>query len=100
MRVEKLSELGISNALKALNNETVSPWTIEDNKLTKLFQFKDFQHAFGFMTMSALYVEKKNHHPEWSNLYNKVKVQLTTHEAGGVSEKDFDLAKRMDRFAG
>ena len=100
MAVEKLSELGISNALKSLNNETVSPWIIEDNKLTKLFQFKDFQHAFGFMTMSALYVEKKDHHPEWYNSYNKVKVQLTTHEAGGVSEKDFDLAKRMDRFAG
>ncbi|WP_133010841.1 4a-hydroxytetrahydrobiopterin dehydratase [Marinomonas flavescens] len=100
MTVQKLSELGISNALKLLNSETVSPWVIKDGKLTKLFQFKDFQHAFGFMTMSALYFEKKNHHPEWSNTYNKVNVQLTTHEAGGVSEKDFNLAKRMDRFAG
>ncbi|GAA0827122.1 MULTISPECIES: 4a-hydroxytetrahydrobiopterin dehydratase [Marinomonas] len=100
MTAHKLSELGVSNALKSLNSETVSPWVIEDGKLTKLFQFKDFQHAFGFMTMSALYVEKKNHHPEWSNTYNKVKVQLITHDVGGVSEKDFDLAKRMDRFAG
>ncbi|MGO3407262.1 4a-hydroxytetrahydrobiopterin dehydratase [Marinomonas sp.] len=100
MTAHKLSELGVSNALKSLNSETVSPWVIEDGKLTKLFQFKDFQHAFGFMAMSALYVEKKNHHPEWSNTYNKVKVQLITHDVGGVSEKDFDLAKRMDRFAG
>lgn len=100
MATVKLSEIGVQNALAKLNNETIVPWVIEDEKLTKLFQFKDFQQAFGFMSMCALYAEKKNHHPEWFNVYSKVKVQLTTHDAKGISEKDFDLAQEMERLSG
>ena len=64
--------------------------------ITKLFKFKDFNAAFGWMTRAALIAEKMDHHPEWSNVYNKVEVTLTTHSAGGVTEKDINLAKAMD----
>lgn len=101
MTIVELSKLGVLNALHSLNNETVSPWIIEeDGKLTKTFHFKNFQQAFGFMTMSALYSEKINHHPEWYQVYNIVKVQLITHSVKGLSEKDFELATAMDLVAG
>ena len=64
----------------------------------KSFKFKDFIEAFGFMSQSALIAEKMDHHPEWANVYNKVEVTLTTHSAGGVTEKDIILAKAMDRL--
>ena len=96
----KLSEMGIVNALKSLNSESIAPWDIKCGKLTKNFKFKDFQHAFAFMAMCAVYIAQKNHHPAWLNAYNNVTVQLTTHDAGGLSEKDFDLAKHMDCCTG
>ena len=74
-------------------------WSIEENKLHQEFVFKDFVTAFGFMSQAALIAERANHHPEWSNIYKKVLVNLTTHEAGGISNKDFILAKEMDEIA-
>ncbi|MAF14880.1 MAG: 4a-hydroxytetrahydrobiopterin dehydratase [Marinomonas sp.] len=96
----KLDEHAIQQALTELNASTVQEWIIENGKLTKSFRFKNFQQAFGFMTMCALYAEKKDHHPEWSNVYNKVDVLLVTHDVAGLSAKDFDLAKKMDALAG
>ncbi|CUB04535.1 4a-hydroxytetrahydrobiopterin dehydratase [Marinomonas fungiae] len=99
MTYQKLTSPDIESALEQLNSNAASHWVIEDSKLTKTFEFRNFQQAFGFMTMCALYAEKKDHHPEWSNVYNKVSVQLITHYVAGLSDKDFDLAKQMDVFA-
>jgi 4a-hydroxytetrahydrobiopterin dehydratase len=74
-------------------------WTSREGKLHKEFKFKTFVEAFGFMTQIALVAESKNHHPEWFNVYNRVKIDLTTHEVGGVSERDIDLAGRIDAIA-
>lgn len=67
--------------------------------IAKKFVFRDFNEAFGFMSRVALAAEKMDHHPEWSNVYKTVDVTLSTHDAGGVTEKDIALAKAMDRFA-
>ena len=74
-------------------------WKIEDKKLHRNYQFKDFVAAFGYMTKVALIAERDNHHPEWFNVYNKVVVDLTTHEVGGISERDFNLATTMDALS-
>lgn len=74
-------------------------WQIKDAKLHREFQFADFVHAFGFMATAALGIEKMGHHPEWFNVYNRVVVDLTTHDAGGISQKDFELARLLDGFA-
>ena len=78
--------------------KTPAGWTRTAGRdaITKSFKFKDFNSAFGWMTRAALIAEKVDHHPEWSNVYNKVEVTLTTHSAGGVTEKDINLAKAMD----
>ena len=68
--------------------------------IIRTFIFEDFNQAFGFMTRAALVAEKMDHHPEWSNVYKKVVVTLSTHDAGGVTELDIKLAETMDRFAG
>ncbi len=74
-------------------------WKEADNKLTKKFEFKDFNQAFGFMVQVALLAEKMNHHPTWTNTYNKVYLSLTTHDTGNkVTEKDRDLARRIDKL--
>ena len=65
---------------------------------TKLFKFSDFKQAFSFMTSIAMKAEQINHHPEWENVYNKVIITLTTHDAGGVSELDYDMALFADKF--
>lgn len=67
--------------------------------ITKTFKFKTFSEAFGFMTRVALYAEKSNHHPEWSNIYSRVTVTLTTHDAGGITELDIKLATFMEAVA-
>jgi 4a-hydroxytetrahydrobiopterin dehydratase len=68
--------------------------------IAKKFEFKDFNQAFGFMARAALVAEKMNHHPEWFNVYNKVEVTLSTHDAGGVTELDVKLAEAMEKIAG
>ena len=74
-------------------------WKEEDNKLKKEFEFKDFKEAFGFMAKVALAAEKMDHHPNWSNVYNKVNIELSTHDAGDVvTDKDRTLAKAIDEL--
>ena len=74
-------------------------WSVIDGKLHKEYKFADFIHAFGFMATSALGSEKMEHHPEWFNVYNRVTVDLATHDAGGITSKDVDLAKLLDATA-
>jgi 4a-hydroxytetrahydrobiopterin dehydratase len=72
-------------------------WQEQDNKLYRQFEFKNFNQAFSFMTRVALEAEKMDHHPEWTNVYNKVKIWLSTHDAGDVvTDKDRQLAKKID----
>ena len=74
-------------------------WKEEDNKLKRTFEFKDFNEAFGFMTRVALLAEKMDHHPWWSNVYNKVSLELTTHDAGNtVTARDRKLAAAIDQL--
>ena len=77
-------------------------WSEVDGRdaIQKSFKFKNFNEAFGFMTRVALVAEKMDHHPEWFNVYNKVDVILSTHDAGGLTRKDIALAEAMDSFAG
>jgi 4a-hydroxytetrahydrobiopterin dehydratase len=87
----KLSESEIRSALCELNG-----WTVSAGKLHREYTFADFVHAFGFMTSAALVAEGMGHHPEWLNVYNRVTIDLTTHDAGGISAKDFELAGKLD----
>ena len=74
-------------------------WIENNNQLYKKFEFKDFLEAFGFMTRVAIEAEKMNHHPLWTNVYNKVEIWLTTHDAGNiVTDKDRELAEKIDGF--
>ena len=81
---------------------TLKGWTEVPGRdaITRTFEFKDFNQAFGFMTRAALIAEKSDHHPEWFNVYKKVEVTLSTHDAGGLTQKDIALAVAMDRLAG
>ncbi|HLJ51064.1 MAG TPA: 4a-hydroxytetrahydrobiopterin dehydratase [Bryobacteraceae bacterium] len=92
--MQKLSESELKAALEAMPE-----WRIEDGKLHREYKFPDFIHAFGFMSTAALGIEKMNHHPEWFNVYNRVTVDLTTHDAQGITSKDIDLAKLLDETA-
>jgi len=76
-------------------------WSMVDGRdaIHKTFQFKNFVEAFGFMTKAAIWAEKLNHHPEWSNVYKTVEVTLTTHDTGGLSELDGKLAAKLDQLA-
>ena len=95
MKVEKLSDRSELEPLLA------SGWVLEDGRdaISKTFKFKNFVDAFGFMTRAAIWAEKWNHHPEWSNVYNRVEVVLITHDVDGLSELDVKLAKKMDALA-
>jgi 4a-hydroxytetrahydrobiopterin dehydratase len=95
MAVKKLTDAEISAQLAEL-----SGWTVENGKLHKQFQFDSFIEAFGFMTRVALVAESMNHHPEWFNVYNRVTIDLMTHDADGISTSDFELAKKADALAG
>ena len=79
--------------------EELDGWTGGDDFITKIFKFKDFVEAFSFMTNIAMIAEKMNHHPEWYNVYNRVDITLTTHDSGGVNEKDISRAKAMEMAA-
>jgi len=94
--MEKLSNDARRAALDSLDG-----WQLAADRdaLTKSFKFSDFNAAFGFMARAALMAEKMDHHPEWFNVYNRVDVVLTTHDVGGLSNKDVELAKAMDRIA-
>jgi 4a-hydroxytetrahydrobiopterin dehydratase len=93
-RPRKLSEEEIGERLEAL-----AGWSYEQGKLHREFRFDDFNRAFSFMTAVALVAERMDHHPEWFNVYNRVVVDLATHDAGGVTELDFELASRASAFA-
>ena len=92
--MKKLSKTEVTNKLKKL-----SGWKLIKgrNAITKTFKFKNFTEAFGWMTSMALYAEKKDHHPEWFNVYSSVEVTLSTHDAGGVTNLDLDMAREMNR---
>ena len=77
---------------------TLTGWRLDDNGLSikRDFRFADFNEAFAFMTRVALYAERHDHHPEWFNVYNRVEITLSTHDAGGVTERDIDLARFAD----
>ncbi|MBW4660367.1 MAG: 4a-hydroxytetrahydrobiopterin dehydratase [Drouetiella hepatica Uher 2000/2452] len=90
----KLSASELTAALSQLEG-----WTLQNEKLHRQFQFKSFVEAFGFMSSAALVAESMNHHPEWFNVYNRVTVDLTTHDANGISALDVTLAKKMDELA-
>lgn len=92
--LRKLTEIEIASRLCSL-----SGWTIANGKLHREFQFKDFVSAFAFMTAVALVAESKNHHPEWFNVYNKVTIDLTTHDVQGISGLDFELAAAANALA-
>ena len=89
--------LGSAAALATLPGWSAAPGR---DAIAKTYRFGDFNAAFGFMTRVALLADKMGHHPEWSNVYNRVDVVLTTHDAGGVTEKDVTLARFMDEAAG
>ena len=94
MATEKLSDEQIKKELSNLPG-----WNVTNGKLHKDFIFKDFIEAFGFISKAAIHIEKMNHHPEWFNEWNKVVVDLTTHDVGGISERDFRLAAEMEKLA-
>lgn len=95
--IEKLTGAARAKALAGLRG-----WTKTKGRdaIAKTFLFKDFNEAFGFMTRVALAADKADHHPEWFNVYNRVEVTLTTHDANGLSERDIRLATFIDRIAG
>ena len=87
----RLSDEQIKTELTGLTG-----WSIVNGKLHKDFVFDDFVEAFGFMTRAAIHIEKMNHHPEWFNVYNKISVDLTTHDAGGITQNDIVLARTLN----
>ena len=92
--MKKLTEKEVAVFLK----ENLKDWAFENDTIFRNFKFKTFVEAFSFMTAVALEAEKMNHHPDWSNSYNKVSIVLTNHEAGGVTQLDFDLAGTIDKI--
>ena len=93
MRVKRLSESEVAEYLPS-----VPGWCVEDGRLFRSFEFADFSEAFAFMTRVALLAERQDHHPEWSNVWSRVDIALTTHDAGGISERDFNLARQVDKL--
>ncbi len=91
---QKLTPDEVKTALEKLPG-----WTVKNEKLHKQYKFEDFAHAFGFMATAAVLIEKMNHHPEWSNVYNNVVVDLTTHDSGGITKKDVELAGLLESIA-
>ena len=91
MKRERLAPADIEERLQSLPD-----WALDQGKLYRHFAFSNFIEAFGFMSQVALLAETLNHHPEWSNVYNRVEVYLTTHDAGGITDLDFELAQRIE----
>jgi 4a-hydroxytetrahydrobiopterin dehydratase len=92
--MKKLTDAEISTAIGPL-----AGWSVQNAKLHREYKFADFPHAFGFMATAAPSIEKADHHPEWANVYNRVVVDLSTHDAGGITQKDVDLAKLLEGIA-
>lgn len=94
--MERLSEAERAELLPALDG-----WSLVEGRdaIRKRYDFADFVQAFGFMARVALVAERMNHHPEWSNVYRTVEVVLSTHDAGGLTRRDVELAQRMDQLA-
>lgn len=90
----KLTPQELADALVALPG-----WTVEQGKLHRDYRFPDFTHAFGFMATAATYIQAKDHHPEWSNVWNRVTIDLITHSANGITAKDVDLAAFLETVA-
>lgn len=96
----KLNSDAIEHRLIELNKIAGdNPWSIKDGKLKKRFVFKSFIRAFGWMSQIAIWSEKLKHHPEWFNVYNRVEVELITHDVDGISDLDFELATKMEQFS-
>ena len=93
-RYQKLSEDELRSCLASLPG-----WSVTGGKLHREYRFADFIHAFGFMATAAIAIEKMNHHPEWSNVYNRVTVDLVTHDAGGLTNADAELAALLEGIA-
>ena len=94
MVLTKLTDDQIKKELTSL-----SGWSVTNGKLHKDFVFQDFIEAFGFMSKAAIHIEKMNHHPEWFNVYNKIKVDLVTHDVGGITQNDINLARTLNSLA-
>ncbi|MHC4822820.1 MAG: 4a-hydroxytetrahydrobiopterin dehydratase [Planctomycetota bacterium] len=91
-----LSHEEVDAGLQSLNEGGAVTWVLQDAKLRKEIVFEDFDHAFGFMVKVAAIAEEMDHHPDWSNVYHKVTIALHTHDVGGITEFDFELARRID----
>lgn len=89
--MEKMNPDAIKLELKSLDG-----WAVVNGKLHKEFEFEDFNQAFGFMSRASMYIEKINHHPEWFNVYNRLVIDLTTHDAGGITQNDINLARFLN----
>ncbi len=96
MPISRLTDHEQATALAALTDWTLRP---DGLAITRDFKFADFSEAFAFMTRVALLAEQADHHPEWSNVYNRVHITLTTHDAGGLSQRDVKMAKAIDALA-
>jgi 4a-hydroxytetrahydrobiopterin dehydratase len=93
-RPKKLSDGEVEGALASL-----AGWKVENGKLHREYKFGSFVEAFGFMASGALVAESMNHHPEWFNVYSTVRIDLTTHDLGGISTNDLEMAKRFETLA-
>jgi 4a-hydroxytetrahydrobiopterin dehydratase len=93
-RYPKLQNEAIQSGLANLPG-----WSVVNEKLHKEYKFADFVHAFGFMATAAVAIEKRDHHPEWANVYNRVTVDLTTHDSGGITQADLELAALLEGIA-
>lgn len=93
--IEALAESEIIERL-----QQTPEWELRDSKLYRRLVFQDFVHAFGFMSQVAMLAEKMDHHPEWANVYRTVDIYLTTHDAGGISERDFALLQQIEKLIG
>ena len=96
--MEKLSDNQVKEKLQELNIISEVEWQLNGDSIEKEFLFEDFIHAFAFMTRVAIVVEKYNHHPEWTNIFNRVIITLRTHDVHGLSQLDFDLANEIEHL--
>ena len=94
MAAPKLTPEALKTAMREL-----PAWSIQHEKLHREYKFPDFAHAFGFMAAAAIEIDKRDHHPEWLNVYNRVTIDLTTHDSNGITQKDVDLARLLEQLS-